>query len=64
MMRFTRAETIHELLLQPRSLLVLRGPARYNWRHGIPRRHSDIIDGRRVPRGRRVSMTFRTVCLD
>ncbi|MEU4085873.1 alpha-ketoglutarate-dependent dioxygenase AlkB [Streptomyces aureus] len=47
--------------LAPGSLLVMTGPARYEWRHAIAARRSDLWDGGRVPRGRRVSVTFRTV---
>jgi hypothetical protein len=39
-------------------LLVLAGDARYRWRHAIPARRSDPDRG---PRGRRLSLTFRTV---
>ena len=49
--------------LKPRSLLVLAGDARYRWKHGIPAREVDVIDGLEVPRARRVSLTFRTVIL-
>jgi alkylated DNA repair dioxygenase AlkB len=49
------------LVLARRSLLVLSGPAQYGWKHAIPVRGSDTIEGRDVPRGRRVSLTFRTV---
>ncbi|QEE47129.1 alpha-ketoglutarate-dependent dioxygenase AlkB [Rhizobium sp. WL3] len=48
-------------ILPPRSLLLLRGPARSDWTHGIPARRSDVIDGMRVMRQRRVSLTFRTM---
>jgi alkylated DNA repair dioxygenase AlkB len=47
--------------LAPGSLLVMTGPARYTWRHAIASRKSDPGAGGRVPRGRRVSVTFRTV---
>lgn len=47
-----------EVWLAPRSLLVLSGPARSSWRHAIPARRSDPGRG---PRGRQVSLTFRTV---
>jgi alkylated DNA repair dioxygenase AlkB len=47
--------------LKPRSLLVLAGDARYRWKHGIPAREADVIDGQEVARSRRVSLTFRTV---
>lgn len=49
--------------LEPRSLLVLKNEARFDWKHGIPARKSDLIDGERVARGRRVSLTLRTVML-
>ena len=51
----------HELRLLPRSLLVLAEDARYLWTHMIPARKSDVVDGQRALRGRRVSLTFRTV---
>jgi alkylated DNA repair dioxygenase AlkB len=50
-----------ELLLPNRSLVVLDGESRTGWRHGIPKRKADRIDGVRVPRHRRVSLTFRTL---
>ena len=52
------------LLLESGSLLVLAGDARYKWRHAIPGRKSDKISGQVVPRGRRVSLTFRTVIVE
>lgn len=50
-----------DLLLERRSLLVLTGDARYRWRHAIPARKSDRVDGVAVPRRRRVSLTFRNI---
>ena len=52
-----------ELLLEERSLVVLSGPARYEWQHAIPARKSDVIDGTKTARKRRVSLTFRKVKL-
>ena len=43
-----------------RSLWVIRGEARSEWRHAIAARLTDIINGERRPRGRRLSITFRT----
>lgn len=62
-MRFTRADTeaSEELLLEPRSVLVLSGEARWDWKHGIPCRASDFWNGREYVRTRRVSLTFRTI---
>jgi alkylated DNA repair dioxygenase AlkB len=47
------------ILLQPRSLLILSDEARYEWEHGIARRKSDRWQGCVIPRGRRLSVTFR-----
>lgn len=47
--------------LAPRSLVVLKDVARYDWKHAIPARQSDIVDEVRIPRGRRLSLTFRKV---
>lgn len=44
-----------------RSIAVLREAARYTWLHGIPARKSDVWDGRKYTRQRRISLTFRTV---
>jgi alkylated DNA repair dioxygenase AlkB len=62
-MRFTDStkSQLHELLLEPRSIVVLTGDARWNWTHGIPGRHSDVWNGKELARGRRVSLTFRSV---
>ncbi|KAJ0411634.1 hypothetical protein ATCC90586_004103 [Pythium insidiosum] len=49
------------VLLQPRSLLIMTGAARYEWTHAIPPRLFDVIDGERVDRQRRVSVTFRKI---
>lgn len=51
------------LILKPLMLLILSGEARYDWTHEIPARKSDVINGVRQPRTRRVSLTFRTVTL-
>lgn len=63
LMRFTPqiSGVVEELLLEPRSLLVLSGDARWRWQHEIPARPSDTWDGRAHPRSRRVSLTFRSV---
>ena len=49
------------LFVPRRSLLLLSGPARYCWAHGVPSRRVDDVNGRAVSRGRRVSLTFRDV---
>jgi alkylated DNA repair dioxygenase AlkB len=62
-MIFTHRKTKEqvELLLGPGSLLVMRGEARYEWKHGIPARKADSYEGCTILRGRRLSLTLRTV---
>ncbi len=43
-----------------RSLWILGGEARGRWMHGIAHRKTDVVAGAARPRGRRVSVTFRT----
>ncbi len=52
-----------DLWLEPRSLVVLKRAARYDWTHGIAKRKSDLWLGQKFWRSRRVSLTFRTVIL-
>ena len=51
----------HDILLPPRSMVILSGPARYIWSHGIPVRLNDHVDGKILPRSERISLTFRMV---
>lgn len=64
-MEFTHAKTgeKQQQQLDPRSIVVLAGEARYDWQHSIPQRKSDMWDGEKRMRGRRISLTFRTVIL-
>lgn len=49
--------------LERRSLVILSLDARWKWTHCIPARKSDIVDGKRVSRNKRISLTFRKVKL-
>lgn len=62
-MEFTHPEegTRVPVRLAPGDLCVMTGPARFTWRHAIPARKTDPGPDGRVPRGRRVSVTLRTV---
>jgi len=60
-MDFTRGEEKQSVVLDARSAVVLQGEARWGWKHGIAGRKSDVVDGVRKTRGRRVSLTFRHV---
>jgi alkylated DNA repair dioxygenase AlkB len=64
-MDFIRLSDQHRetLWLERGSLLVMQGVARYDWQHGIAPRKTDVVNGQTVPRGRRVSLTFRKVQL-
>jgi len=50
-----------QIVLERCSLLVLRGAARNRWLHGIRPNKADLQNGHRIPRGRRLSLTFRTM---
>lgn len=62
-MDFTHSKTDEKssLLLEPRSLLVLGGDARYVWQHAITGRKTDKWNGQSIQRTRRISLTFRKV---
>jgi alkylated DNA repair dioxygenase AlkB len=60
-MVFTKGSEKHEIYLEPRSLVLLSGAARYEWSHSIPARQSDNCDGIKIARARRLSLTFRNV---
>jgi alkylated DNA repair dioxygenase AlkB len=53
-----------EVMLEPRSLVVISGEARHNWTHGIAARKADNFNGIKVERQLRISMTFRNVILN
>lgn len=57
----SRSQTAYTQRLQRRSLLALSGDARGLWRHGIAKRKTDQWEDSTIRRGRRVSITFRTV---
>lgn len=48
------------IYLPARSLLLLSGPARYEWEHHIVTRTTDTHNGEVKPRGLRISLTLRT----
>ncbi|MBW8882384.1 MAG: alpha-ketoglutarate-dependent dioxygenase AlkB [Asticcacaulis sp.] len=60
MMDFTRfGHETRSHYLQRRSLVTMRGEVREKWLHGIVGRKSDRFGGLVIPRGRRLSLTFR-----
>lgn len=57
------SDTVYSQVLEARSLLVLNREARYEWKHGIAARKSDMIQGMKQERQRRISITLRSVLL-
>lgn len=62
-MQLSSEKKKHDVFLEKCSLIVLSGESRYKWQHAIPARKSDMVDGIRLERQRRVSVTFRKVIL-
>lgn len=60
-MEFERKGDRVPIYLPRRSLVVVQDEARNLWTHAIPARKTDVQEGVRLPRGRRVSLTFRTI---
>ena len=60
---FTHSQSREDakILLEPGSLLIFKGGARYIWEHGITACEQDKYNGREIVRSRRVSLTFREV---
>ncbi|WP_301183733.1 alpha-ketoglutarate-dependent dioxygenase AlkB [Rhizobium sp. X9] len=61
--RDLRGPAMCGVLLQPRSGVLLRDSGRYGWTHEIPAGKSDIVNGIKVLRSRRISLTFRKVII-
>lgn len=51
------------ILVEPRTLLIMKKDSRYNWYHGIPPRKSDKYNNQNIKRERRISITFRKVII-
>lgn len=50
-----------EVLLEVKSLAVMTKQSRLEWSHEIRKRSSDKIGGLKIRRGRRLSLTYRTI---
>jgi alkylated DNA repair protein alkB family protein 8 len=60
-MTFRREDLVEDVYVKAESLYVMTGDARYKWTHEMASRMSDKVHGERLKRGRRVSVTFRSV---
>ncbi|KAI8081688.1 uncharacterized protein BX664DRAFT_285877 [Halteromyces radiatus] len=64
LMKFTHATTGHsiDVILPRRSMVVLTGNARYNYKHGISKDLVETaLDGTIIQRAQRISFTFRQI---
>lgn len=59
-MDFNRNESAFHLYVEENSLYIMSGPSRYEWKHGIAPRKNDTVNGKKVKRGTRWSITFRS----
>lgn len=59
--RCIRSGEVRALLLEPRSVLLLTGEARWQWQHGISAAPKLLYRGAVLLRNRRTSLTFRTI---
>lgn len=56
-----KAQEKHEFWIKPMTLLIMKDDARYKWQHCIPKRKFDVVNGQKILRGMRISLTFRFV---
>lgn len=59
--RDLRSSETRTIILASQSGILLSGAGRYSWTHEIPARKFDLVDGVKLARKRRVSLTFRNV---
>jgi alkylated DNA repair dioxygenase AlkB len=52
---------VYTKYLKQRSLYIMTGKWRYEYMHGIKGVCSDIVDGEKIMRTRRISLTFREI---
>jgi alkylated DNA repair dioxygenase AlkB len=60
-MKFHKDDNSVGLYVNPNSLYIMSGESRYKWTHEMPSTKSDLVDGKRLPRSCRISITFRNV---
>jgi hypothetical protein len=63
-MKFNKDKDSVSIYTKPNSLYIMSGDSRYKWTHEMTSTKSDNVDGKRVPRTRRISITFRHVPVD
>ena len=51
----------YELFVEPRSVYLMSGEARYKWKHSMSGKKSDRVNDKKLLRETRISVTFRSV---
>lgn len=59
-MTFTKGSKTVHVHLPVGSLLVMNGEARYEWKHEIAKRKTDTVNGKKIVRKTRISITWRS----
>lgn len=60
-MTFTKDFEKEEVHVEENSLYIMSDESRYKWKHGMCVRKYDNVDGIKIERGERISITFRMV---
>ncbi|RKP18753.1 alkylated DNA repair protein [Rozella allomycis CSF55] len=62
-MKFERVDKLDDfrIMLEPRSLIVMQGDARYIYKHSISKNLQENFNGETIERKRRISLTFRSL---
>ena len=60
-MKFTYNGEHREIYVKPNSLYIMSGDSRYVWSHSMPAKKTDTVNGIKIKRDRRISITFRNV---
>jgi len=58
-MKFQLNDESHDIHLRRCMLIHMKNDAKYKWKHSIPTRQTDIINGKVIKRDIRYSITFR-----
>jgi len=61
-MEFTRnGYTPSKVYTEPNSLYIMSGESRYKWKHELRPLKTDTVEGKKIKRGVRTSITFRSL---
>ena len=60
-MEFRKDDTVVRKYIKPGSMYVMSDECRYKWTHEIRKKKTDIVNGKRIKRDTRISVTFRKI---